>query len=67
MTVHKCPVCSRVCPANEFHAYGRHEDCAMTDATVSVSRQVPSNIMANRRGPYKKRTTRDNPVTVKTS
>ncbi len=22
-----CPRCSKPCPANEFAAYGRHEDC----------------------------------------
>lgn len=49
-----CPQCGRPCPANEMAAYGRHEDCAMNEATASASRRVPSEMMA-KRGPYKKR------------
>lgn len=51
-----CPHCGRYCPANEMAAYGRHEDCAMTEATVSIHRRVPSDMRASR-GPYKKRKT----------
>lgn len=54
MYVPKCPVCKRDCPVNEMHAYGRHEDCAMNAATTNISR-VPMHVLANRRGPYKKR------------
>jgi hypothetical protein len=53
--VFKCPKCHGVCPANEYHAYGRHEDCAMSDATGNVSRQIPAHALAMRRGPYKAR------------
>lgn len=52
----RCPECGQQCPANEMAAYGRHEDCAMTEATVAIGRRIPAE-MAVKRGPYKKRKT----------
>lgn len=49
-----CPKCKTWCPANEMAAYGRHEDCAMTEATVSIGRKITADQMA-KRGPYRKR------------
>lgn len=67
-----CPVCQKICPTNEFIAYGMHEDCCSgnqlntrpgTIGTFRISSTVESKgdkkRKSNRNRPDRKRRSED--------